>query len=739
MKFKVPAFRKDPKKQGSPKGLGVIQKHATSNEKNAKKEKLNIGKKTRTADNGKQRFLLFGIRNKIFVCFLIPIIFMIIVGTTAYHYASVGMSSKFQESTEQTAKMAVDYMDMSCTYIQADAMEYAFDSDLETYSIGMLSKSAATEASFINDTKVSFMAAQSSNPFISNIHFITKEGHQVITTATTSKTDGFYDAYVEEMNTESASVQSPARWVDSHPLLDENIGITTDNYFISYQMQNSNKFAYIVIDMKEDAIKSVLEGIDFGDGSITGFVSSNGREVVNETIPEGAEATFSDTEPVFYGQSFYSESIASEDLVGSSNVTYNGKDYLYIYTKSEKSGLTFCTLIPVSIVTGQAQTIKNITITLVIIAAIIAFLIGTWITLGIQKNMKGISLKLNEVAEGNLTVEVTAAGNDELQSLARATTNMVLKNKKLVSKLSGTVEQLEASTVDVSAASSDIRNNSEEITRAIDEISEGMAKQAEHAEECVAKTNALSEKIKNINEMLENVQGVVDQNEKTINSGSDIVSSLAEKTKETSEITAKVGDSIEALKAESETINKFVDIINDISGQTNLLSLNASIEAARAGEAGKGFAVVAEEIRKLADDSAKAANEIKNTVGKISAQTMESVTFAGEAGQMAEVQEKAVREVIEVFSGMSEQMSVLFDQIKDITDNAQSTEKERNETLDAVESISAIIEETASESALVHDMSTNLLTSVDKLSDTAVALDENMNGVKTEISAFKVE
>lgn len=68
-----------------------------------------------------------------------------------------------------------------------------------------------------------------------------------------------------------------------------------------------------------------------------------------------------------------------------------------------------------------------------------------------------------------------------------------------------------------------------------------------------------------------------------------------------------------------------------------------------------------------------------------------------------------------------------------------SLQKERNETLDAVESISAIIEETASESALVHDMSTNLLTSVDKLSDTAVALDENMNGVKTEISAFKVE
>lgn len=353
--------------------------------------------------------------------------------------------------------------------------------------------------------------------------------------------------------------------------------------------------------------------------------------------------------------------------------------------------------------------------------------------------MKRISQKLNEVAQGDLTVQVKVNGKDEFQSLAKATTNMIQNNKKLVTRLSGTVEQLGVSANDVNDASSEINNYSADITRAIDEISEGMSKQAEHAEECVVKTSVLSDKMKDITQAIEAVEGLVDRTEKMIYQGTEIVKVLADRAKETSDITARVGNSIETLKTESETINKFVETINEISEQTNLLSLNASIEAARAGAAGRGFAVVAEEIRKLADDSSRAANEIRNNVGNISAQTMTSVQSAKDAESMVALQAEAVDEVIQVFENMNNQMSELFVSLKAIASNTESADKERNETLDAVENISAIIEETASSSQLVHEMATQLLNSVDKLSKTAGVLDENMNGVKTEISAFKVE
>lgn len=683
---------------------------------------------------------LFSLRNKIFICFLVPIVFLVAVGMIAYYYAAEGMSGKFQESAQQTANMAMQYMDVSCTYIQSEGLKYAVDSNLENYSIGMMKKDIVAQSTYMNDTRVAFMASQMANPFISNTHFVPKSGISIISTAiTVTNFDGIYDDYYADMLAISEDGRNAPKWIDSHPQLDEHLEITNPDYFMAFQMPTTKKFAYIVIDIKESTLRNLLEDIDFGNRSITGFVTRNGKELISERLEEGSESTLTAGEPVFAGQDFYTNALASEELSGGMDVAFKGEKYLFIFEKSTVSNVMFCSLIPLDVVTGQAEKIKQITITLVIIACIAALLIGTLITMGIQKNMKGISQKLDEVAKGDLTIQVKAQGHDEFEGLAKTATDMIANNKKLVGKLTGTIRQLEVSAGNVNEASVDISNYSGDITHAIDEISEGMSKQAEHAQECVVKTSMLSDRMKEISRMVESVEALVDRTEKMITQGTEIVQVLSDRAKETSDMTAKVGNSIATLKTESETINGFVQTISDISQQTNLLSLNASIEAARAGDAGRGFAVVAEEIRKLADDSNKAAGEIRNNVHNISAQTASSVESAKEAEQMVALQAKAVDEVIQVFRDMNSQMNDLFVNLKEIADNTEAADKERDDTLDAVENISAIIEETASSSALVREMANQLLCSVDQLSQTADALDEDMQGLKSEISVFKIE
>ncbi len=723
-----------------------VKKEKVKKEKKEKVKKLEKEKSPKEKKPDKQKeqkvkrqIKLFSLRNKILICFLVPILFMIVVGITAYHYSSEGMSGQFQESALQTANMAMQYLDVSCTYIQADGLKYAVDSNIEKYTIGMLKKDVVAQSTFISDTRVTLMATQTANPFISNVHFVTKPGIPIISTVNTSSYDGIYDDYYADMLALSTDGRNIPKWVDSHPRLDEHLGITNPEYFMAFQMPTTSKFAYIVIDVKESELLNTLNDIDFGNGSITGFVTGSGKELISERLEEGMESRLTAGEPVFANQDFYLKSLEEGELSGGMEVTFQGEDYLYIYEKSEVSNVTFCSLIPLSVVTGQAERIKQITITLVIIASIIALLNGTFITLGIQKNMKGISKKLNEVAKGDLTVQITSQSRDEFQGLAQTATNMVVHNKKLVTKLTDMVYQLETSAGNVNEASENINNYAGDITNAIDEISEGMTKQSEHAQECVVKTSMLSDRMKEISRMVEAVEALIDRTEKMISQGTEIVQVLSERAKETSSITARVGDSISVLKTESETINGFVQTISDISRQTNLLSLNASIEAARAGEAGKGFAVVAEEIRKLADDSNKAAGEIRNNVANISAQTVSSVNSAKAAEEMVALQADAVNEVIQVFHDMNSQMNDLFINLKEIADNTEAADKERDDTLDAVENISAIIEQTASGSALVREMANQLLSSVDKLSQTANALDDDMDGLKSEISAFKIE
>ena len=688
--------------------------------------------------NGKSKKTgIFGLRNKIYLCFLVPIVFMIVVGMVSYRYAEDGLSQKYMESTQQTANMATDYMDVSCSGVKSAALQYAYDADLEKYFLGLPGQSAMDKTNFYTDTRVKLMASQTADSFINDIYVITMPGNNCLTTRTLDKKDGFYKdllAEIQEMSSDSNTIK---KWISHHDTIDETYGVNSSSYFLSFAAQSSQKMGYVVVDVSSSAVRDLLSGMDLGDGSIIGFVTDDGKEIAC-TRDEEDKAVFFDEE-VFTGQDFYAQSAGSEELSGNLEIKYNDKQYLYIYSRSEETGVMFCSLIPSSVVTGQAEKIKNITIAFVIIACIISLLIGSVIAHGILKNMKRISKSLNKVTQGDLTVQVSAGGHDEFQSLARTATNMVLNNKKLVQKLAGTTVHLEASSDDVHNVSNSINEYSSDITKAIDEISIGMTKQSEHAGECVVKTNELSEKMKAISDMVEKAEQLSDKTEKMIRQGTEIVETLSARARETSEITSKVGESIELLKKESETINGFAQTINEISAQTNLLSLNASIEAARAGEAGRGFSVVAEEIRKLADDSGVAAGEIKNKVENIASQTMATVENANKAEGMVAHQQEAVAQVTTVFQEMNNQMQELFENLKEIGDCTASADVERNETLDAVENISAIIQQTASSSSLVRDLASELLNNVEELSQTAEVLDDNMNGLKTEINAFTIE
>lgn len=729
-----------------PKKSLFTGKKETTSEKKPKPEKAVKGKKAsaekkqkapKQKKSGKSSKLL-SIRNKIVVCFLVPIMFMVIIGVSAYQKSAEGLSEKFTDSTLQTMRMATENLNMSCDFIRSEGLKYAYDDDLRKYFLGMFEDNPVDKLNFLTSTKSNLLSVQTSNPFISHMHIIPKKGVNLLSTKLSSGVDGFLDEYKEDVASGEGRRSIP-QWIDSHPVLDEKVTETEKDYIMAFEMMSQSNNACVVIDIKPSAITDFMEEIDIGDGSIIGFVTPGGRELVVENVEEGKESVLPEEGNVFSGQEYYTavmdEAVAD---AGTAEVDFQGEKYLFIYSHSADIGFTTCALVPMRVVTSQATEIRNMTIGLVILACVIVVIVGIFITAGIENNMRRISRKFGDVAKGDLTVTVSAKGHDEFQDLAGSATNMITNTKKLVNQVSNATGELEVSAQNVGQASELIHEYSQDITRAIGEINEGMEEQSRHAQECVEKTDILSNEIQEVSHVVERVEKLVGETEGMINKGMEIVQVLGDRAGETTQMTVKVSESIESLRKESEIINSFVATITEITEQTNLLSLNASIEAARAGEAGRGFAVVAEEIRKLADDSAKAAGEIRNNVANITAQTQNSVESASQAKAMVELQTKAVEEVIAVFREMQERMGQLIEGLKDIVVSTEKADGERSAAVAAVKNISDIIEETAGSAETVNDVANKLLNHVEKLSTTASVLDENMEGLKNEISVFKI-
>jgi len=253
------------------------------------------------------------------------------------------------------------------------------------------------------------------------------------------------------------------------------------------------------------------------------------------------------------------------------------------------------------------------------VAALLAviFIVGM-LSWRIVKSISGSFAKFNEgfarVAAGDLRSPVETGTADECGDLAAAFNEFAARIRTVIADVKDTADQLAASSEELSASSlafSDSAQNqaaaTEEMTASIEEISAGMDSVAAGANEQHASMTVLMDRMRELSDAIQEMGGRVRDSMR-------LSVDISEKARTGEESLRQMHESMDKIGASSREMTGIIKIINDISDQINLLSLNAAIEAARAGDAGRGFAVVADEISKLADQTAASIKEIDSLI-----------------------------------------------------------------------------------------------------------------------------
>jgi methyl-accepting chemotaxis protein len=485
-----------------------------------------------------------------------------------------------------------------------------------------------------------------------------------------------------------------------------------------------------MIDVKKTVLQDVIDDLDLPKGSSFAFISPDGREI---TKGEDSDTTIFTTSP------FFQKSLAKEEGSGSAYVEIKNKKYFYVYAKVGDTGAIACALIPYSHLTKQADIIKKLTFVMVLIATALAIGTGILISGDISMAIHKIMSKLAQAAEGDLTVQIDTKRKDEFGTLSNSVNHMIHNMKNLIEKTSVIGDKVLVSSAKVDSSSQIMLESSKNIGIAIADIQHGVTDQAQDTEQCLIQTNDLAERINRVYDNTSEIDKMAQTAISIVKDGITIVDDLGAKTVATAEINKATIANIQELEKESRAISDIINVITDITVQTNLLSLNASIEAARAGQAGRGFAVVAEEIRKLATDSAEAAKKISIMINTIQNKTKSAVDSVKETEIIVGSQESALHNTVEAFEQINHYVGNLVNKLGNISEEIKDIEKAKALTLNAIVNISAISEETAAASEEVETTAEDQLCAVKALNEEAAELKENVKELEEAIKSFTIE
>lgn len=393
--------------------------------------------------------------------------------------------------------------------------------------------------------------------------------------------------------------------------------------------------------------------------------------------------------------------------------------------------------LPESYVTDDLVAI-NIRMILIITALLLTVTILVSIIISrILTPVKKLTNALTTITDGDFTVNISSAGNDEIAVMSGALEDFIVIMREVITDIRTVSDQLSEHSASAKKVAEELSDTSEtqaesmgDMQVTLDQVADAIQELAQHASTLASVVDTTNQDGIAADEKMQQTVLVAAKGRKDMEQTADAMTSIVSAMQKLKNAVAEVG-------ASTEQINSIVQLISEIAEQTNLLSLNAAIEAARAGDAGRGFAVVADEIRKLADISSSSASKIEHIIVDVSRQVSDMVERANESVAYIEDNSSRItasREIFDcIYQDVSETGSVLqhiveqMHQVDDVAANIAALSQEQSASTEEILASTHVLAES---SLRIFGDSKNMADSTETVSEASFTLAEHMRRFK---------
>lgn len=385
----------------------------------------------------------------------------------------------------------------------------------------------------------------------------------------------------------------------------------------------------------------------------------------------------------------------------------------------------------ITTVTGVAVGIIAI---VVIIAIIISFIMGR----RLMRPLVKVSTIIEDVANGNIEADfsVVKESNDEIGLIIEKMKELTQSLGSIVGKIRNSSDTMSSNSYELNDTSSQTLAANNEISKAVEDVAEGSTGMAASISKINENLLEMSNETKDINASVDEIKNqtvAVQDSSKIMN---DKIKSMQDSSHKMDEGISAISKRIETVNTTVDKVSNIVSVIEEISSETNLLSLNASIEAARAGDAGKGFAVVAQEIRVLSDNTNTELENIKQIISSLVEECRYCVQASGTIVEDNAKQKEEIKAVLDEFGSLDEQIQKTAEKADEIEELVTAM-IELND--DITKSSNSLTDVSAANAAATEEMNANieeLNAMMNGVSEMAGHMNDESDGLKEALSFF---